>query len=130
MELYWLESNDHSEDWFVAAMCEFEAIDFYACEMGYDIIDDDVSARFICKIPSCLQIVSAEFASEYLIKECGGELIFFFDSEMRKFYTEEHLALLGSETRIVKLNGEVFIEGHVGRTVANMLGYTNKTDLN
>jgi len=130
MELYWLESNDHSEDWFVAAKCELEAVDFYACEMGYDIIDDEVSARFVCKISSCSQPVSTEFASESLIKDCDGELIFFFDTEIRKIYTEEHLELLGSETRIVRINDEVFIEGHVGRTVANALGYINKADLN
>lgn len=130
MDLYWLESNDHSEDWFVAAMCELEAIDFYACEMGYDIIDDNVTARFICKIPSCSQSVGAKFASEYLIKDCGGELIFFVDPEITEFYTEEQLALLGGETRIVKINGEVFTEGHVGRTVVNYMGYINKKNLN
>jgi len=130
MELYWLESNDHSEDWFVAAKCELEAVDFYACEMGYDIIDDEVSARFVCKISSCSQPVSTEFASESLIKDCDGELIFFFDPEIRKIYSEEHLVLLGSETRIVRINDEVFIEGHVGRTVANGLGCINKADLN
>lgn len=64
MELYWLESNDHSEDWFVAAKCELGAVDFYAGEMGYDIIDDEVSARFVCKISSCSQPVNTEFASE------------------------------------------------------------------
>jgi len=130
MELYWLESKDHSEDWFVTAKSELDAIDFYACEMGYDIIDDELSARFVCTISSDEQIMYSEFASESLIKDCGGEIIFFLDPEIRKIYTEVQLALLGSETRIVKLNGEVFIEGHVGRTVANMLGYINKTDLN
>ncbi len=130
MNLYWLESDDHSEDWFVAAKCELDAIDFYAGEMGYDVIDDVISARFVCLIPSYEPLMDTAFANEKLIKNCGGEIIFFLDPEIRKAYTEAQLALLGNETRIVKINNETFIEGNVARSVVNDLQIFAKSDLN
>ena len=130
MNLYWLESDDHSEDWFVAAKSELEAIEFYAREMGYDVIDDVISARFVCQVPSYGPLVNTAFASERLIKNCGGEIILFLDPEIREIYTEAQLALLGNETRIVKIKNETFIEGNVARSVVNDLHFYAKSGLN
>ena len=130
MNLYWLESDDHSEDWFVAAKSEVDAIDFYACEMGYDVIDDVLSAQFVCMIPYYESLLDTTFASENLIKDCGGEIIFYIDPEIRKVYTDAQLALLGSETRIVKIDNKTYIEGNVAQTVVNELQLFDKSNLN
>ena len=61
MNIYWLDSLDHGEDWFVAADNAREAMAFFAGDMGYDVIADEVRAMEVCAVPEQITIVDTQF---------------------------------------------------------------------
>jgi len=70
--LYWVESTDHNEDFFVQAEDELDAVQFHTAYNGYDL--DSVSA---IKIADLKKIRKHEtyYPPEEIVKECGGELV-------------------------------------------------------
>tara|TARA_R110002167_G_scaffold272029_1_gene478539 strand:+ start:1558 stop:1959 length:402 start_codon:yes stop_codon:yes gene_type:complete len=130
MNLYWLESFDHSEDWFVVAKNDYEAIGFFALTMGFDPIDDEITAKRVCEITNDISLLDAEFADEDLINDCGGKIIPVYDAELRELCTEAYLECIGGETRIVKILDQTFVEGHIARTILNELGNLKKSNIN
>jgi len=115
--LYWIDSFDHGEDWFVIALNANEARNFFAAEMGYDVIDDEVTSLTVCSMPESLELLTPppQFARVNHIKACGGEIILYEDADLLEIVDQEALDALGVETRIVKIEHQIFIEGNVAR---------------
>jgi len=113
--MYWVDSFDHGEDWFVLALNANEARNFFALEMGYDVIEDEVTSLLVCPMPEHLDYFPPQFANENHIKACGGDMILYQDADLLKFISQKDLDALGAETRIVKIGHQIFIEGNVAR---------------
>lgn len=105
LKLYWLESPDHHEDWFVVARTARSARAFFEEAEGYG--RGDATSRLVVHLPKELQSdagssrttpeVGAATApcwpSEEVIKACGG------------------VYLMDGDTRVVKLGGRTYAEG-------------------
>jgi len=113
--LYWVDSFDHGEDWFVIALNANEARNFFALEMGYDVIEDEITSLLVCSTPDNLEYCSPQFADEEIIRLCDGVMILYEDADLLEVVDQEILDLLGTETRIVKIEHQIFIEGNVAR---------------
>jgi len=113
--LYWVDSFDHGEDWFVIASNAIEARCFFALEMGYDVIEDEVTSLLVCSMPENLELFTPLFANENHIKVCGGCIVLYQDADLLEIVDQSVLDALGVETRIVKIEHQIFIEGNVAR---------------
>lgn len=70
-KLYWCWTMDETEDWFVTAKTEQEAVHFFANEEGFPHAEP--AAREVAVIPEHLQcIVQLGYALEEVIEACGG----------------------------------------------------------
>ena len=127
MELFWVESNDHCEDWFVNAPDGYEAEVFFADYMGYDLDNDQITSTNICEFPSSVRIKDVEFTSDKEIIACGGEFIEFHDEDIVQHVPYELLEMLTDETRIVRIGKKVYMEGNVMRVVLQMEGKLNNS---
>jgi hypothetical protein len=113
--LYWVESFDHGEDWFVIALNANEARNFFALEMGYDLIEDEIASLLVCSMPKKFECVPPQFADEDIINICGGDMILYEDADLLEVVDQSILDLLGAQTRVVKIEHQIFIEGNVAR---------------
>ncbi|MGK0443028.1 MAG: hypothetical protein ACJA0N_002848 [Pseudohongiellaceae bacterium] len=111
-----MESLDHGEDWFVASNTSAHARCFYAGEMGYDEIDDEITALEVCEVPGFPAIDEAFFADSDIIKHCGGELKFYDNADLLSEIDKGILQEIDGDSRIVKFNNTIFVEGSVART--------------
>ena len=117
MELYWVESMDHDEDWFVVASNASDAMQFFSDYMGYDIVEDEVGAIEVCGVPeSKIGNNEIRFADEDVIVACGGEMKLFDDKDLVGFFDVEELQSLGAETRVVMIHNCIYVEGNVARS--------------
>ena len=116
MKLFLMESFDHGEDWFVVATHSREAMSFFADNMGYEIIYDEVSAQFVCDVPAEFDYQEADFADEEVITACSGEMRLFDDRDLRPFCDDKLLLMMGVETRVVKIDEVIYVEGNVMRS--------------
>ncbi len=121
LNVYWLDSLDHGEDWFVAANNTSEALKFFAHEMGYDLVEDEVGAMEVCSVPKCANIEHTQFLDNAQIKACGGQLVKYYDKDLLALVSQEVLDALGVETRIVRFGHQIFIEGNVARAALQTL---------
>jgi hypothetical protein len=113
--LYWIDSFDHGEDWFVIALNANEARNFFALEMGYDVIEDEITSLLVCSMPVILEISPPQFADANTIKACGGDMILYEDADLLEVVDQSILDSLGVETRVVNIAHQIFIEGNVAR---------------
>lgn len=116
MKLFWMDSLDHSEDWFVVGRNSGHARSYYACEMGFDEIDDEITALEICEVPGFPDIEETFFADSDLIKHCGGELVLYDNADLLSVIDKEVLRQLDGDSRIVKFDNRIFVEGNIVRT--------------
>ena len=70
MNLYWVVTEDHDEDWFIVAPNENEAVDYHECQEGYD--PGEAQAEWICAIPGQ---VDTGWPSHELLESLGATLI-------------------------------------------------------
>lgn len=90
MNLYWVETEDHDEDWFVVAHDEQQAAAFHENSEGYE--SGDALATFIVSVPDWLA-VEAGWPSDEVLEACGAKI-------------------LRPETpRVVEIGGQRFCEG-------------------
>ena len=89
LKLFWVETDDHDEDWFVVATTKAEATEFFEEYEGYD--PQDATAREVMVLPEGCDD-SIGWASEELLQACGAKFV-------------------SSEPRVVLLSGETFVEG-------------------
>ena len=121
MNIYWLDSLDHGEDWFVAANNMHEAMTFFAQDMGYDLVEDEVRATDVCAVPEEVSIAQTQFLDEDQISAFGGQLIRYDDRDLLEVVDQSVLDYLGVETRIVRFENQIFIEGNVARAALQTL---------
>jgi hypothetical protein len=127
MHVYWVDAYDHADDWFVAAESMETAAQFFADELGYDVEDDEVCAKEICMIPEKLNVKYYDFLDNEQIIACGGEFLEFHDEDLLEHIPEEFLRMVAGETRIVRFDGEVYMEGNVMRLALQMQGKLNNS---
>lgn len=116
MRLFWIESVDHSEDWFVVSQKSSDARYFYAYEMGYDEIEDEITALEVCEVPGFPDIDESFFADSDIIEHCGGELVLYDNADLLNVIDRGKLQQLDSDSRIVKFDNRIFVEGTVVRS--------------
>ena len=90
LHLYWCETDDHDEDWFIVAASEEEACGIHESAEGYD--PGDTEAFCICPITESLN-PQLGWPDRALLEALGAEFI------------------RTSSPRIVQLNGETYQEG-------------------
>ena len=121
MNIYWLDSFDHGEDWFVAANNTREAMAFFSQDMGYDVVEDEVRAMEVCAVLERVTVTETQFLDNDQIEACGGEIIHYHDADLLALVDQAILDALGVETRIVRFGQRVFIEGNVARAALQTL---------
>jgi hypothetical protein len=77
-KLYWCETPDHDEDWFIVASSAKEACRIHEDQEGYD--EDYARATLVSRIPAALVPVT-EWPSRELLEALGG--VFLSDSTPR-----------------------------------------------
>lgn len=111
LKLYWVETADHHEDWFVIARTARDARRFFEETEGYD--SGDATSRLVGHLPEELQsevgnwwtarevgpFTSPCWPSEAHLKACGG------------------VYLMKDDTRVVLLGGRAYAEGLLEREV-------------
>jgi hypothetical protein len=90
MNLYWVITEDHEEDWFVVANSAEEAATFHEDAEGYE--PGDATAEMILVIPRGV-VVNTGWPSDDVLKSCGA-----------KFLCE-------APTRVVEIGHRRFCEG-------------------
>ena len=90
MKLYWVTTEDHHEDWFIVASTAEEASKLHEEFEGYE--HGEANSREILSIPYNITVKSG-WPPEELLLSIGATFINY------------------EETRIVKVNGEQFVEG-------------------
>lgn len=114
MNLYWLTSKDHSEDWFVVANSNTEASQFFADNQGFDLEVDKVEAKFICELQKEVT-PSPAYPSTEELKACGAVIKQFDDIDLLDVLPSELWDTVGVATRIVLLDGDIYIQGSIAR---------------
>ena len=116
-KLYWCETDDHDEDWFVIARNAEEAQAFHVDAEGYD--EDDASAQLVCVMPAPLQEGAERgWPSREQIIACGGEFL----PNVPQDGLNELRARVDSGSRVVKFGSRVFAEGDIVGNVTNRNG--------
>lgn len=116
-KLYWCETDDHDEDWFVIARNAQDAEAFHAGAEGYD--EDDARAQLVCVMPATLQQGAKRgWPSNEQITACGGEFL----PNVPQDGLNERRARVGSGSRVVKFGSRVFAEGDLIGNVSTRNG--------
>lgn len=89
VKLFWVQTEDHDEDWFVVAASSADAATFFEEVEGYD--RRDATAREVMTLPDGRDDADG-WASDDLLSACGASFV-------------------SSAPRVVLLNGETFVEG-------------------
>ena len=90
MNLYWVTTEDHAEDWFIVAENAEEAAALHEDHEGYDY--GDATAEMIMKIPAGIE-VEPGWPSDEVLKSCGANI------------------LVNGLARVVEIGGRRFCEG-------------------
>jgi len=115
-KLYWCETEDHDEDWFVVARSAAEATEYYEGYEGYD--EDDANAELVCVLPRSEQDrAEPGWPDHHLLEACGAEVLNLTPQDGAK----ELRAQVGSGSRLVRIKGRIFSEGDiVGNTLSRV----------
>lgn len=113
--LYWCETEDHDEDWFVLATCGASAQLFFEDAEGYDRGDCTVS--WVAEAPEGLSLEDgAAWPSDEQIIACGGEFLNFAPGGDSA--TAELRAHMGVVSKAVRFGSRTYAAGDI---VANRL---------
>ncbi len=126
MQVYWVESFDHSEDWFVAEESVEKAQEYFADYLGFDLLNDEVNATEVCALPENFNEQYPDFLDNETIIACGGEFIPFHDEDLLEHISEETLNMVAGQTRIVRIANKVYMEGNIMRLALQMEGKLTK----
>ncbi|MFC1866516.1 hypothetical protein ACFL0H_00020 [Thermodesulfobacteriota bacterium] len=72
MNLYWVTTKDHGEDWFIVANNAEEAAAFHVVMEGYE--PGDASTEIILEIPEGIT-VEVGWPPEELLQSCGANIL-------------------------------------------------------
>ena len=74
LKLYWCQTGDHDEDWFVVARRAKDAIRFFQSYEGYD--EEDVLAAVVIVLPRSLQKDTYRgWPTRELLEDCGAKIV-------------------------------------------------------
>lgn len=90
MNLYWVETDDHHEDWFVLGENEREACLGFIDAEGYD--EDEAKATLVTRVPTEVECEPG-WPSHEILQKCGAVI------------------LRADTPRVVELGGRRFCEG-------------------
>ncbi|APR78507.1 Hypothetical protein A7982_03854 [Minicystis rosea] len=125
-KLYWCETGDGDEDWFVIARTAWEAERFHENMEGYD--EGDASAEFVCVLPDLIQRQAERegggWPSADVLLACGAEFIPHVPQDGFGDLREK----VGSGARVVRINGRVYSEGDVVSNTIQRLGGEGEPD--
>ena len=96
MNLYWVTTEDHAEDWFIVAIDPEEAATFHEEMEGYD--PGDATAEMILKLPKGI-VNDIGWPSDDVLQSCGANI------------------LVDGPTRIVEIGDRKFCEGLMESTI-------------
>jgi hypothetical protein len=100
LNLYWVETADHHEDWFVVARCERGAARFHENAEGYE--PGDAFAIFV--VPISMNLEAPEgWPSHELLEAVGAR----FDRP--------------ETPRFVRIEGRRFVEGYLEHEIRQLL---------
>lgn len=123
LKLYWCETYDHDEDWFVIARDEDEAVQFFADYEGYD--EDEAIATLVCVLPASEQRrrKGASWPENDTLIACGGEFLPLVTHDG----AESIRRRVGAGSRAVRLKGTVYAEGDIVGNVMNRMGLAEES---
>ncbi len=99
MNLYWVETPDHHEDWFVAAEGPREAAEFHELNEGYE--DNYATATLVLHIPQSVP-AKVGWPSHDVLIACGARF-------------------LSAETpRVVRIAGKTYCEGMLEQQIQQL----------
>ena len=96
MNLYWVTTEDHGEDWFIVALNAEMAASFHEDAEGYDI--GDATAELVAEIPDGVK-ADLGWPSEDVLLSCGAEIV------------------AGGPARVVRIGERTFSEGLMEATI-------------
>ena len=96
MNLYWVETADQHEDWFVVARSERRAARWHERAEGYE--DGDAWATLVVPVPTDLEAPEG-WPSHELLEACGARI-----------HREE-------TPRVVEIAGRRFVEGYLDHEI-------------
>ena len=99
MNLYWVTTEDHAEDWFVVAKSAKEAGTYHEDAEGYET--GDATAEMILKIPDEI-IADTGWPSDELLCSCGAKI------------------LSGPPARVIQIGDRRFSEGLMESTIRTL----------
>jgi len=99
MDLYWVTTSDHAEDWFIVANSAEEAASFHEDAEGYDI--GDATAELVTEIPDGT-ITDTGWPSEEVLTACGATIV------------------ADEPARVVKIGDRTFCEGLMESTIRTL----------
>lgn len=123
LKLYWCETDDHDEDWFVIARDEEEAAQFFTEYEGYD--EEEALATLVCVLPVSEQgrYDEASWPNDDTLIACGGEFLPVVTQDGADGMRRQ----AGSGSRAVRLKGNVYAEGDIVGNVMNRMGITEQS---
>lgn len=71
LHLYWVQTDDHDEDWFIVAASPTEACQFHEAQEGY--ASGDAWAEFIATVPATAPDRTDGWPSDELLIACGAK---------------------------------------------------------
>ena len=99
MNLYWVTTEDHAEDWFIMANNPEEAATFHEEMEGYD--PGDARAEMILELPKGV-VADTGWPTDEVLKSCGANI------------------LVEGPTRIVEIGDRKFCEGLMESTIRTL----------
>ena len=99
MNLYWVTTEDHAEDWFIMANSEEEAAAFHEGMEGYD--PGDATAEIILELPEEIA-TDTGWPSDEVLLSCGANI------------------LVQEPTRVVEIGNRRFCEGLMESTIMTL----------
>ena len=72
LQLYWVQTDDHDEDWFIVAASPAEACQFHEGQEGY--APGDAWAEFVATVPSTAPDREDGWPSDGLLVACGAKI--------------------------------------------------------
>lgn len=123
LKLYWCETDDHDEDWFVIARNEQDAAEFFTDYEGYD--EEDATPTLVCVLPASEQgrYNGASWPEDDTLIACGGEFLPLVTQDG----ADAIRRMAGSGSRAVRLKGNVYSEGDIVGNVMNRMGIVEQS---
>lgn len=103
LKLYWVETSDHDEDWFIIARNKRSAERLHENFEGYD--RGDAVAEYVVTLPDDLQETKEGWPRNKLIIACGGKIVEHEQNAMQE--------IMGSGMRAVRFGDRIFKEGDI-----------------